>query len=106
MWEYLFDCEECLCLNFLSFVTNTAKLIEYKNNDNDDSKDCWLDEEKYLTKIFEFVTIPSFVALIPCNTSDPVHFIKIVDKNEAKENLREWFGHEIFPEESILFAEE
>ena len=40
MWEYLFDCEECLCLNFLSFVTNTAKLIEYKNNDNDDSEDC------------------------------------------------------------------
>ena len=106
MWEYLFDCEERLCLNFLSFLTNTAKLIEYKNNDNDDSKDCWLDEEKYLTETFEFVTIPSFVALIPCNTSDPVHFIKIVDKNEAKENLREWFGHEIFPEESILFAEE
>ena len=49
------------------------------------------------TKIFEFVTIPSFVAVISCNTSEPIYFIKIVKKNMAKENFRDRFGQEIFP---------
>ena len=45
----------------------------------DDSEDC-------LLEIFEFVTIPSFVALISCNNSEPICFIKIVEKNVSGEN--------------------
>ena len=52
--------------------------------------------------MFEFVTIPSFVAVIPCNTSEPIYFIKKVQKNVVKENLRERFGHEIFSGEGYL----
>ena len=79
--EYLCDCEECLYLNFLSYVKNTSKFIRNNNNDTDDSEDCLLDEENDPTKIFEFVTIPSFVAVISCNTSEPICFIKIVEEN-------------------------
>ena len=40
MQECLCDCEECLCLNLLSSVKNTSKLIENKNNDTNDSEHC------------------------------------------------------------------
>ena len=71
-------------LNFLSCVKNTSKFIENKNNDTDDSEDCLLYEENDLTKIFEFVTILSFVAVIFCNTSEPIYFVKIVEKDVTK----------------------
>ena len=92
MREYLWECEQSLCLNFLSCVKNTSKFIENKNNDIDDSEDCLLDEEYDPTKTYEFVTIPSLVAAISCNTSEPIFFIKIVEKNVAKESLRDGFG--------------
>ena len=79
--EYLCDCEECLYLNFLSYVKNTSKFIRNNNNDTDDFEDCLLDEENDPTKTFEFVTIPSFVVVISCNTSEPICFIKIVEEN-------------------------
>ena len=72
MQEYLCDCEECLCLNFLSCIKNTSKFIKNTNNDPDHSEDCLLDEENDPTKIFQFVTIPSSVAVISCNTSKPI----------------------------------
>ena len=76
MREYLWECEQSLCLNFLSCVKNTSKFIENKNNDIDDSEDCLLDEEYDPTKIYEFVTIPSLVAAISCNTSEPIFLLK------------------------------
>ena len=78
MQEFLCDCEDCFCLNFLSCVNNISKFIENKNNDNDDSEDCLLDEKNNPSKIFEFVTILSIVAVISCNSSDPIYFIRIV----------------------------
>ena len=41
------------------------------------------------------------MAVISCNTSEPIYFIKIVERNVAKENLRDRFGHEIFPGECV-----
>ena len=73
-----------------------------KNNDTDVSEDCLLDGENDPTKIFEFVTIDSFVVVISCNTSEPIYFIKIVEKNVAKENQRDQFECEIFPGECNL----
>ena len=107
MWDYLCSHEECLCLKFLSCVKNTLKFIEIKNIDTDDSEDCLLDEENVLTKILEFVTILSFVAVISCNTSEPICYIKIVEKNQANERLI-WTWN--FPRrmlfKGILFSEE
>ena len=94
--------QEYLCLNFLYCVKNTLKFIENNNSDTDDSEDGLLDEENDPTKIFEYVTIPLFVAAISCNNSKPIYFIKIVEKNMAKENLRDRFGHGIFLEECFL----
>ena len=102
MRKYLCDCEECLYLNFLSYVKNTSKFIKNKNNDTDDSEDRLLDEENDLTKISESVTIPSFVAVTSFNSSEPIYFIKIVDKNLGKENFRDRFGHEVFLRECNL----
>ena len=42
------------------------------------------------------------MAVISCNTSETIYFIKIVEKYVAKENLRDRFGHEIFPDECCL----
>ena len=53
-------------------------------------------------KVFEFLTISSFVTVASCNTSQPTYFAKIVDKNMAKENLRDQFGRKIFPRECHL----
>ena len=76
-----------MCFNFPSFVKNRSKFIDHKNNDTDDSEGCLLDEKNNATKIFEFSTITSLVAVIPCSTSEPISFIKVVQKNVAKENL-------------------
>ena len=54
-------------------------------------------------KIFQFVTVPSFVAWTSCNTSDPIFlFVKMIEKNVTKDNLRDRFGSEIFPGECYL----
>ena len=102
MQEYSCDCEKCLCLNFIPCVKSTWKFIENKNNDTDDSEDYLLHEENDPIKVFEFLTIPSFVTVTSCNTSQPTYFAKIVEKNVAKENLWDRFGREIFPGECYL----
>ena len=48
------------------------------------------------------MTKTSLVAVISCNTSEHIYFIKIVEKNVAKENLRDRFGHKRFPGECYL----
>ena len=85
-----------LCSNFLSGVKDISKFIEIKSNDANDSEDCLLDEENDPIKISEFVTIPSFVVVISCNTSESIYFIKITEKNVAKESMRDRFGNETF----------
>ena len=42
------------------------------------------------------------MAVVSCNTSEPIYFIKIVEKNVAKENLRDRLGDEIFLGECYL----
>ena len=95
MRQYSCDCEECLCLTFLSCVKNKWNIIENKSNDTDDSEGCLLDKENDPFKIFEFVTIALFVAVISCNTSEPIYFVKIVENNVVRESLRDPFGSEI-----------
>ena len=95
MREYSCDCEECLCLTFLSCVKNKWNIIENKSNDTDNSEGCLLHKENDPIKIFEFVTIALFAAVISCNTSEPIYFVKIVENNVAREILRDRFGSEI-----------
>ena len=45
---------------------------------------------------------PVTVAVMSCNISEPIFFIKEAEKNVAKENMRDRLGHEIFPGERYL----
>ena len=89
-----------MCFNFSSFVKNRSKFIDHKNNDTDDSEGCLLDEKNNATKIFEFATIPSLVA-VTCSTSEPISFMKVVQKNVAKENLETDLDKKYFLENVI-----
>ena len=76
MLEYSCDCQECLCLTFLSCGKNTGNIIENKSNDTDDSEGCLRDKENHPIKIFEFVTITLFAAVISCKNSEPIYLLK------------------------------
>ena len=82
-------------ITFLSCVKNKWNIIENKSNDTDDSECCLLDKENDPIKIFEFVTIALFAAVISCNTSEPIYFVKIVENNVARESLTDRFWSEI-----------
>ena len=83
MEEYLCDCQECLCLNFVPCIKSTSKFFEKKSN----SEDCLLDVKNDPTEIFGFVTTPSFVTVKSRNTSESIYFVKTAEKNVTKENL-------------------
>ena len=40
------------------------------------SEYCLLDEENDPRKMYEFITIPSFMAMISWNASEPIYYIK------------------------------
>ena len=42
------------------------------------------------------------MAVISCNSSEPIYFIKMIEKNVAKENLTDQFEQETFPGECYL----
>ena len=52
--------------------------------------------------MFQFVSIPSFVAVVLYNLSEPVYIIKVTEKDLAKEELKDRLGHVIYPEELYL----
>ena len=52
--------------------------------------------------MFEFVSIPSFVAVVSYNSCEPVCIIKVTEKDLAKEELKDRFGHVIYPGELYL----
>ena len=52
--------------------------------------------------MFEFVSIPSFVAVVSYNSCEPVYIIKVTEKDLAKEGLKNSFGHVIYPGELYL----
>ena len=102
MRKYSCDCQECLRLTFLSCVKNKWNIIENKSNNTDDSEGCLLDKENDPIKISEFVTIALFAAVTSCNTSEPVYFVKIVEKNVARESLRDRFGSVKYSQENPI----
>ena len=49
------------------------------------------------------LSTPSYVSLLSCNASDPVHFVLVEKKGQATEKLQDWYGHvilsgELYPE--------
>ena len=92
--EYLCDCDQCLQFNFekcnkiIESVTNAA--ISYEEECNLDLDD--IDEAR---KKFEFVTVPSFVALVSGDPNEPVYILQVGEKGEAESEKTDPIGHVI-----------
>ena len=54
------------------------------------------------SRIYDFVSTPSYVSLLSCNSSDPVYFVLVEKKGQATEKLQDRYGHVILPGELYL----
>ena len=98
--EYLCDCESCLNLEFSSCKKPAASLGE---TGNDFLEECMVDEdEDRQSRIYEFVSTPSYVSLLSCNASDPVYFVLVEKRVQVTEKLQDRYGLVILPGELYL----
>ena len=49
------------------------------------------------SRIYEFISTPSYVNLLLCNASDPVYFVLVGKKGQATEKLQDRHGNVILP---------
>ena len=54
------------------------------------------------SRIYEFVSTPSYVSLLSYNSNDPVYFVLVEKKGQATEKLQDRYGHVILPGELYL----
>ena len=59
--------------------------------------ECDLDEDdiEQNEKVFEFVTIPTFVALVSEDSNEPVYILKVGEKGAAEKEETYGYGHTI-----------
>lgn len=106
MKEFLCDCDNCLNLEFDACLRvdgpDESQMDEVEESvENDD--DCYLDEEQDRGQhIFEFVSIPCFIAVISFNSCEPIYFIKVIEKGVATDVMRDRYGHSINSGECFL----
>ena len=97
--EFLCDCDSCLDFRFEVCFRKETPLEESMLNKSETSNvttdDCYLDDcnEDRGQHVFEFVSIPSFVAVVSYNSCEPVYIIKVTEKDLAKDELKDRFGH-------------
>ena len=79
-------------------------MLNESETSNVTTDDCYLDDsnEDRGQHVFEFVSIPPFVAVVSYNSCEPVYIIKVTEKDLAKEELKDRFGHVIYPGELYL----
>ena len=66
-------------------------------------EECMVDEDNdWQSRIYEFVSMPSYVSLLSCNSSDAVYFMLVEKKGQATEKLQDRYGHVILPGELYL----
>ena len=66
-------------------------------------EECMVDEDDdRQSRIYEFVSTPSYVSLLSCNASDPVYFVLVEKKGQTTEKLQDRYGHVIPPGELYL----
>ena len=105
--EFLCDCDGCFDFRFEDCIRKETPLEESMLNESETSNvttdDCFLDDsnEHRSQHVFEFVSIPSFVAVVSYNSCEPVYIIKVTEKDLAKEELKDRFGHVIYPGEYL-----
>ena len=106
--EFLCDCDSCLDFRFEDCFREETPLEESMLNgletSNVTTDNCYLDDsnEDRGQHVFEFVSIPSFVAIASYNSCEPVYIIKVTEKDSANKQLKDRFGHVIYPGELYL----
>ena len=72
---------------------------------NDFLEECIVDEDDdWQSRIYEFVSTPSYVSLLLCNASDPVYFMLKEKNGQATEKLQDWCGHVVLSVCSFLLT--
>ena len=104
------NCENCLDFQFDDCLRkedlNDECLLNHSVTEEDIiDDDCYLDENKGGERghqIFQFLELSSFVAVISCNSYEPVYIIKIIDKGEASDEIKDRYGYSMAPGEPFL----
>ena len=83
--EFLCDCLQCLQLDFDKCVKLSAEnpVAPVDSIHHEDEGNLNVNEEDENHKVYEFVAVPSFVALISEDSSEPVYIPKVVEKGRA-----------------------
>ena len=100
--EYLGKCEECINLNFSSYleeskgvdVEETDKEVAItRNAEAEVGNDCELDnDDNDATRIYECTDITSYVSVITFSLYEPVYIIKIFGKDQDSEEISDRLG--------------
>ena len=73
----------------------------------DENEDFLLDDDDHddvdkISQFYEFIEVPSFVALISFNANEPVYILQVLSKGKADKRLKDQFGHVILPNEYCI----
>ena len=88
------DSESCFSFNFEK-STRKEKVAQIHSS-VENGYDYWLQDDKNDKKpsqVFEIVQIPSYVALISDNSSEPVYFVKVEAKGICEKITTNTYGH-------------
>ena len=88
------DCESSLSFNFEK-CTRQEKAAQIHNSVQNGG-DSWIQDDENCeetSKVFEFIEIPSYVALISDDSSEPVYFVKVGTKGICEEIMIDTYGH-------------
>ena len=93
--EFLCDCLQCLQLDFDKCVKLSAEnpVAPVDSIHHEDEGNLDVDEEDESHKVFEFVAVPSFVALISEDSNEPVYILKVEEKERAEKDEQDDFEH-------------
>ena len=95
--EYLCDCKDCLELNFEKCAQHEDKTESRPNDDEEAEVECHLDSNNIdeNTKVYEFVSVPSYVALASDDVNEPIYIMKVEEKGRTEKEIQDEDGHVI-----------
>ena len=113
MREYLCSCSNCLTLKFgnpESLITanldETVADLNQCENESSNSEDEFALEEDFEDRnnqnVFDFISLPSYMALITGNMLQPVYILNIFEKGKTSTKMYDKYGHVILPDKLHL----
>ena len=94
--EYRCDCEQCLQLDFekcTKLSENNESVPPVESVSHEDECNLDVDDIDENCKVFEFVTVPSFVALVSEDSNEPVYILKVEEKGQAEKEETDEYRH-------------